>query len=118
MRKAGDDKEFRTLRGFLNGHEADEANYFAYSATLRIFGNIPDLDDITQRLGISPTRTHRRGELLKPDSPPWKDDLWSFTAPVSENERFTTILMRSGTSSENAGSIFSISSVRRRWMFF
>jgi hypothetical protein len=86
MRKAGDDKEFRTLRGFLNGHEADEANYFAYSATLRIFGNIPDLDDITQRLGISPTRTHRRGELLKPDSPPWKDDLWSFTAPVSENE--------------------------------
>jgi len=86
MRKAHDDEVFRTLRGFLDGHEPDESNYFAYSATLRIFGKIPDLDDITQRLGIAPTRAHRCGDRLKPDSLPWKDDMWSFTAQVGQSE--------------------------------
>jgi hypothetical protein len=86
MIKPRDNEGFRTLRGFLDGREPDEANYFAYSATLRIFGNIPHLDDITLRLGTAPTTAHRRGDRPKPDSPPWKDDMWSYTAQVSENE--------------------------------
>ena len=32
-------KMFRTLRGFLNGEEPDEANYFRFSAMLRIHGD-------------------------------------------------------------------------------
>jgi hypothetical protein len=82
----GNDKGFRTLRGFLNGQEPAEANYFAYYASLRIFGNIRDLDEITQHLGIAPTSEHRQGDCPKPNSLPYKEDMWSYTVPVSENE--------------------------------
>jgi len=34
------DKPFRTLRGFLAGKEREEDTYFAYSASLRIAGEI------------------------------------------------------------------------------
>jgi hypothetical protein len=81
-----DDKGFRTLRGFLTGSEPDEANYFAYSASLRIFGSIGDLDEITRRLGIAPTNAHRRGERKGAKSPPYRDDMWMYKAPVSETE--------------------------------
>jgi hypothetical protein len=79
-------QEFRTLRGFLRGKEPDEVNFFAYSASLRIFGSIPDLEEITQRLGVAPTSAHRRGERRGPKSPPYKHDMWCYDAPVSENE--------------------------------
>jgi len=75
-----------TLRDFLSGRETDENIYFAYSATLRIFGNIPDLHEISQRLGIAPTSSHRRGDRKGPDSPPYKHDMWSYTSPVKESE--------------------------------
>ena len=61
-------------------------NYFAYSASLRIFGSIPDLEEVTQRLGVTPTSVHRRGERRGPKSQPYKHDMWCYHAPVSENE--------------------------------
>lgn len=77
---------FRTLRGFLTGRETDEAIYFAYSASLRLFGVISDLNELTRRLGVTPTYTHRRGERRGPQSPPYPHDMWCYTAPVPESE--------------------------------
>jgi hypothetical protein len=77
---------FHTLRGFLSGSESEEKIYFAYSATLRIFGDVADLDEITEHLGVLPTGSHRRGDRREPNSPPFKQDMWSYTAPVKENE--------------------------------
>ena len=55
-------KMFRTLRGFLNGEEPDEANYFRYSATLRIYGDDVPFEEISRRLEVEPTHIHRKGE--------------------------------------------------------
>ena len=68
-------------------NEPEEELYFAHSASLRIFGAIPDLDEITQRIGIQPTSSHRRGERRGPKSKPYPHDMWCYTAPVDENER-------------------------------
>jgi hypothetical protein len=62
-------KSFRTLRGFIEGNEPDEPDYFGYSATLRIFGDNLDLDDITINLGVPPSHVHRKGEKKGPRSP-------------------------------------------------
>jgi hypothetical protein len=83
---AEEHQSFRTLRGWLAGEEADEDTYFAYSASLRIFGNIPDLGEITAHLGITPTNTHRRGERRGERSPPYKHDMWSFSPDIPEDE--------------------------------
>ena len=56
------DKTFKTLRGFLEGDEPEVEIYFAYSATLRIFGEIPDLDEITRK---QIERGQRVTEMLK-----------------------------------------------------
>jgi hypothetical protein len=45
------EKPFRTLRGFFTGREREEDTYFAYSATLRISGDIPNMDRV-HRTGI------------------------------------------------------------------
>ncbi len=60
--------------------------YFNYSATIRIFGDIPDLDDISSTLGLQPTHVHRRGERSGPRTPldGYKDDAWCYTAPIQE----------------------------------
>jgi hypothetical protein len=81
-------QEFRTLKGFLTGSEPDEENYFSYSASLRIFGNIGDLNDITNNLGCEPTSFYCKGDRKGPDSPPFKHDMWSYTAPIDEKEPF------------------------------
>jgi Domain of unknown function (DUF4279) len=86
MSETDDRKFFRTLRGFLSGEEPDEPTYFAYSATLRIFGEIPDLDEITGQLGVAPTSQHRRGERRVPQAMPYSHDMWSYEAPVAESE--------------------------------
>jgi hypothetical protein len=57
-------KMFRTLRGFLNGKEPNEANYFRFSATLRIHGDGVPFEEISQRLAVDPTHLHRKGEQL------------------------------------------------------
>jgi len=76
---------YRTLKGFLDGDEPDEEIYFAYSATLRIFGNIEDLNDITINLGFEPTSFHKKGERRGPKSPPYQHDMWSYEAQIDED---------------------------------
>ncbi len=77
-------KLFKTLRGFLAGEETDEPLYFAYSASLRIWGEALDLDDISRQLGVQPTMVRRRGERARPGSPVSKDDAWHFTVSLPE----------------------------------
>jgi hypothetical protein len=69
-----------------SGEVQEKAIYFAYSATLRIFGNIQDLDEITHRLGVAPTDAHRKGDLRWGRLPPPKHDMWMYHAPVNETE--------------------------------
>ena len=80
------EKAFRTLRGGLAGSEPDEKTYFAYSATLRIFGDIPNLEAISVRLGLEPTRTHRKGDKPDPRHSGFRNDMWSYTSPVDKSE--------------------------------
>jgi uncharacterized protein DUF4279 len=79
-------KMFRTLRGFLNGEGPDEANYFCFSATLRIHGDDVPFEEIGQRLGVGPTHLHRKGESRGPRSPGYHDDAWQFQPAVPETE--------------------------------
>lgn len=81
-----DEQSFRTLKGFLAGHEPDEESSFCYSATLRKIGDIGDLDSISERLGIEPTRTHRKGDRQGPRSPAYAHDMWSYSPPVDETQ--------------------------------
>ena len=77
---------FRTLRGFLAGEEPDEETRFAFSATLRIFGDIPDLTDITIGLEVDPTYTHHKGDRRGPKGPGFPHDMWAYKSPLSETE--------------------------------
>jgi hypothetical protein len=77
---------FRTLRGFLNGEEPDEENYFHFCAVLRIYGDGVPFEEITRTLGVEPTHLHRKGEQRRPSSPAWRDDTWQFQPPVAEHE--------------------------------
>jgi len=79
-------ERFRTLRGFLDGDEPDEDTYFAYSASLRIFGDIPDIQEITVRLGIEPCHAHIRGERKGTNSPPYQQDMWSYSPALPEDK--------------------------------
>src|SRR4051812_36752044 len=81
-----DPQMFRTLRGFLNGEEPNDANYFRFSATLRIHGDGVPFDEISQRLGVQPTRLHRKGECKGPRSAPYRDDAWQYESSLSETE--------------------------------
>ena len=67
-------------------HVSDDALYFAYSASLRIFGNEIDFAEITKNLGVAPTGFHRRGERRGPKFPPYERDAWIYDAPVAESE--------------------------------
>ncbi|QEG02174.1 hypothetical protein Mal15_62590 [Stieleria maiorica] len=77
---------FRTLRGFLDGDESDEENYFHFSATLRIHGMDIPFDEITEQLGVKPTMHRRKGERREPRSPQFKDDAWHYEPDLSETE--------------------------------
>lgn len=84
-------KMFRTLRGFLNGKEPDEENYFHFSASLRIHGTDVPLDEITNRLGVQPTHVHRKGELRNgeragPGARGYPADMWRFQPSLPETE--------------------------------
>ena len=80
------EESFRTLRGFLAGKEREEDTYFAYSATLRIAGMISDFDRISTALDLSPTHLHRKGERREEKAVPYRQDMWSYRAPVDESE--------------------------------
>jgi hypothetical protein len=62
----------------------DELPYFAYSATLRISGDIDDFNAISRQLGLNPTHAHRRGDKAGPNSPGYKDDAWLYKAEIPE----------------------------------
>ena len=79
-------KPFRTLRGFLDGAEPDEANYFRFSATLRIRGDRLPFEEITRSLGVEPTYTHRKGDRRGPSSTAYRDDAWHFEPAVQNTE--------------------------------
>jgi hypothetical protein len=78
-------KAFRTLRGFLSGDEPDEENYFAYKATLRIFGEDLDFEEIHTQLGVSPTHLYRKGDRKGPNSPINKHDMWQYSPQLDES---------------------------------
>lgn len=49
-------------------------------ATLRLYDDRLDPDEITQRLGITPTDSHRRGALHGSRAQAWKQTHWSLTS--------------------------------------
>ena len=67
-------------------HEQSEREvyFFAYSATLRIFGDRLDLDEISTVLGLQPTHTHRSAETSRSGSP-YSHDMWSYDPPVEKS---------------------------------
>src|SRR5512143_3451663 len=77
---------FQTLRGFISGQEPDEEPWFSYSATLRIFGESLNFDEIESNLGIAATHTHRKDERKGSRSPGFPHDMWSYT-PSIDNKR-------------------------------
>jgi Domain of unknown function (DUF4279) len=86
MNNPNDRKMFRTLKGFLNGEEPDEENYFHFSATLRIHGDGVPFAEISKRLEVEPTHVHRKGERQGPSSAAWRDDAWHFDPALPESE--------------------------------
>jgi len=68
------------------GQEPDEETYwFKFSAMLRIFGQIPDLEEVSRTLRLSPTHTHRRGDRRSQRWSPFEHDMWSYLSPVPED---------------------------------
>jgi hypothetical protein len=83
---AGSKESIGTPKHISSGEGQSEI-YFNYGATLRIFGDIPDLDEITQHLGVTPSDTHRKGTHgWGPNLPPYEHDMWSYKAPVKKTE--------------------------------
>ena len=59
--------------------------FFRFSATLRIFGDIGDLEAITAELGVCATHVHRRGEKPLPSSlRVYEHDMWPILRSGSE----------------------------------
>jgi hypothetical protein len=86
--ETGDNEPERTLPvGGSSAEKPEEEDFFNYRATLRIFGNIKNLDEITKHLGVAPSDIHRKGEPNWVRTfPPYEHDMWSYTAPVGEGE--------------------------------
>jgi len=64
---------------------ANEEKYERFSATLRIFGKIEEMNVIGMRLGLEPTRVRRRGEAVEGTSERLELDFWEMTAPVTKD---------------------------------
>jgi hypothetical protein len=67
------------------GDEPDDEFYFAYSASLRIFGVIPAMDELTRRLGVLPTSSHRKGDSRAPRSQPYQHDMWFYRVSIEKD---------------------------------
>ena len=74
------------MRGFLAGKEGDEDTYFAYSATLRIFGEIANMEEISAALGLQPTHSHRKGEKRNEQAQAYLHNMWSYDPPLDKSE--------------------------------
>jgi hypothetical protein len=66
--------------------DESEHTYYCHGASLRIYGEIGDLDAISSQLGLEPTHAHRRGERAGPRSPPWPHDMWIYEPPLAEEQ--------------------------------
>lgn len=63
-----------------------EEPYFCFCATLRIFGDIGDLEAIGRQLGLQPKRMYRKGERKSPRrADVWPRDGWLYRPPVDES---------------------------------
>ena len=88
---------------------ANDEYYFRYSATLRIFGDIPDLAELTRRLGVSPTHAHRRGDSQGSILPLTSKMHGTILLRYQKRRTFASMSTRFGTRSAN-GSNFSFNS--------
>ena len=64
----------------------EESSSFEYSATLRIFGAIPDLTGLTREMSLQQSNSYRRGERRRPGAEPNQFDMWMFRVPVHQAE--------------------------------
>ena len=67
---------------------ANSPPYFAFSASLRILGEIADWEAISRTLNLRPTDTQRRGERGRRDKP-YAHDAWIYEAQVPEESPAT-----------------------------
>jgi Domain of unknown function (DUF4279) len=73
----------------MNSDEpANSPPYFAFSASLRILGDIADWEAISRALNLQPTDTHRRGERGRLDKPQ-AHDAWIYEVQVTEESPAT-----------------------------
>ena len=61
----------------------DEPAYLRFSASLRIFGDGLDFEEISRTLGVCWTHAHRKGERRSPSSQPWPNDMWIYQPRVN-----------------------------------
>ena len=81
------EKPIKTRRGLPTESKNDSDNYyFAYSATLRIFGDIANMDEISATLGLKPAHTHRKGEKRGNRAVEYRQDMWSYGPPLDKSE--------------------------------
>jgi AraC-like DNA-binding protein len=60
---------------------------FRYGASWRIFANIPDINEISRNLGVSPTYTHRKGDRRFRTAPEsFEHDMWLYEVPLKDTE--------------------------------
>src|SRR4051794_13529316 len=64
----------------------EDEPYFCYSATLRIFGTISSLQEITDSLGLAPTHLHHAGEVRTPGAEPYEHDCWAYEVAIGETQ--------------------------------
>jgi hypothetical protein len=77
------DKSASEYNGAPTTLDNEEAS-FLFSATLRIYGDELDFEEIEGRLGLQATTKHRRGERRSVHFE-YKHDTWQYTAPVSRD---------------------------------
>ena len=67
----------------------EEDLYFCFTASLRIFGDIEDMDQITNIVGVQPTKSHRKGEKRTGRSKPYTQDMWCYEPKIDEKENLS-----------------------------
>lgn len=83
----------KKLAKLSSGSNKPVRHYREYFASLRIFGKIPNLSILSNKLSLCPDHMHRKGDLASfhikgrkyQSSKKAKSDLWHLTAPVKAN---------------------------------
>ena len=63
-----------------------EEHYFNYSATLRIFGKIENLNEISNLLDLEPTYSHNIGDKRTENSEPRDFAMWMYKPDIPREE--------------------------------